>query len=276
MSLAKVNKWLDSRINVEYHKEYSLDITDHFYKSKGIIDNYYSKDSYDSDLENQETELLDIIDSMKEMDLEIDDPDIFNLCKCIQHYSNSQILIKPNTYRFHTNCLFRRIVDYCVENGLVFDNKTIFNKNLKNIFYQFCYYEFNNKLASVTDNEIIDEFVKLNYKLNDKKSTMEKQMQIGMENNNKSVSFKNIVGVVRKHEEMNKNITEATKLYESKCKIDSAINRIWFDVITPYISRTDREILLGLDENDYLKFYYFFVNKLNIYEQICSKLSKMI
>ncbi|MDX1702058.1 MAG: hypothetical protein R3250_15640 [Melioribacteraceae bacterium] len=66
---------------------------------------------------------------------------------------NINVLIPPNTYRFHANNLFKNIIDYCIDNELTYGNfntsnsmteeedpeELIFNRDMKNSFYELLY-----------------------------------------------------------------------------------------------------------------------------------------
>ncbi len=66
---------------------------------------------------------------------------------------NLSVLIPPNTNRFKVNELLKKTIDYCIDNDLSYGNfntsksmeenmdpdELIFNRDMKNDFYEFCY-----------------------------------------------------------------------------------------------------------------------------------------
>lgn len=48
-------------------------------------------------------------------------------------YKEIDVLIPPNSNRYHANYLFKQLVDYCQANGVDY-----VNPNFKDIFYEFC------------------------------------------------------------------------------------------------------------------------------------------
>lgn len=134
---SNTEKWLDSLVKdsevIDAYKPYSCRL-----KTKQTVsDNfnfYYQED--DTDVKKNQQfylEMFRIPDTTKETKT------IRQLKDNVEYYDNREMLLKPNTNRFHANYLFKRLVDYCLENNLNYPTGPMFNVGLKNDFYKFCY-----------------------------------------------------------------------------------------------------------------------------------------
>jgi hypothetical protein len=99
------------------------------------IDFYYTPN--DSDIKNSDQDWVDLLAP------DTTDPKAITLKSYIETYNSKQILIKPNTNRFHANYIFKQLVDYCLVNKLTYpydniSNKLLVEPDLKTEFYKFC------------------------------------------------------------------------------------------------------------------------------------------
>ena len=128
-----------------------------------IFNKYY--DSNDQDVQANEEIYVSLLNNLRKDDPEELNRDKFllHLDKFVERYrstkNNLDILIPPNTNRYHTNYLFKKLVDYSIDNNCIYshiDQKTgdiypldLINVNFKDAFYEFCYentYKNNNLL----------------------------------------------------------------------------------------------------------------------------------
>jgi hypothetical protein len=126
-----INNWLDSKLN-NYNSKDIINI-----KNRGSFENYYYKE--DIDLTKNKEDIISILEFYKSINERIP-REINKYNKAIQIYSTEKVFIDPNTHRYYTNLLFRILVNYCIKNKLYSSNgKYLFNINMKNKFYQFCF-----------------------------------------------------------------------------------------------------------------------------------------
>ena len=131
--LNKLEKWL----NEDYKNPYNcpLILSNKVFK-KEDFDKYYNKD--DTDLNNPYNNEFNKLNLKSEI---YDEKD-----------TDYMVYIKETNNRYHTNYLFKKLVDYCNQkrnnNKCTFnyyneydelEKINIFTKNMKNEFYKFCY-----------------------------------------------------------------------------------------------------------------------------------------
>jgi len=108
-----------------------LDSTKNY--SKKVYNRYYNKDD-DIDIRNSDKDMIEYVD-----DEYIDDcPTKENLKYYIENYGIVKIAIPPNTNHYHTSYLFKSLLDHVENYDMIYNNKELFNKNLKIKFYEFC------------------------------------------------------------------------------------------------------------------------------------------
>jgi len=137
----KLNQWLDSKVNdKDIWSKHEVDehtikpYTSHYDKST-----YYTEN--DSDINASDKVFHQLIDDMGD-DL-TEDMELYKLSMYDDH-----IMLSPNTNRFHSNLLFRQLVDFSHDNNHEY---AIYNTNhnehidvnlmdvsLKKSFYKFC------------------------------------------------------------------------------------------------------------------------------------------
>lgn len=128
----KLKKWLDSKVydNSIENKYEITEFTLKPYKSKYNKEIYYTENDEDCEF------LCDLKDN-NNLQTELDNYD-------------DHLFIPPNTNRYHTNSLFRQLIDFSIENEFsnnyfVDDGKNgymkcnIIDRSLKKAFYKFCH-----------------------------------------------------------------------------------------------------------------------------------------
>jgi len=151
----RVQKWLDSKVNdrllltkydvEKYHIGIPLQHSTQFdlYYKQGKNNNL----TPDQDVAASDSFYTELINSHKLLKYELDDQLTF-IDSSIQRYDSDSILIAPHCNRWHTNYLFRQLVDYCVHNELFFytdsrneqaDSECLIDSSFKDAFYEFCY-----------------------------------------------------------------------------------------------------------------------------------------
>jgi molybdenum cofactor biosynthesis enzyme MoaA len=156
----KVNTWLNSKINGN-EIESIYDVGDHCMPKKKKpykvqFEEYYDKD--DTDIKASAKYIIEIINELKENN-ELEDNDYYNeLDFYMERYENdendendenNEILIPPSSNRHFANNLLKNMIDYSIDNNFDYkiqDEETediydmnLFNKYIKDDFYQFCY-----------------------------------------------------------------------------------------------------------------------------------------
>lgn len=151
----RVNKWLDNKvedecIESEYdNNKYTLPrygyIDDYEHEPISTFDRYYNEGDIDIESKNS----LYYLDAINETEYE--DSNILTfLNKYVERYKSDDelinILILPNTNRYHCNYLLKNIIDYAYESKYNIKNKhgkikkiKIFDKCMKVSFYNLCY-----------------------------------------------------------------------------------------------------------------------------------------
>jgi hypothetical protein len=120
-----VSQWLNSKVNDRDMEKYKVcDNTISPYVSKHDFECYYTEN--DSDVRSS---------------VQVDDS---QLDPYVDH-----ILLYPNTNRYHTNSLFRQLIDHSYSNSFDFklyndetneyDKLNLMDVSLKNSFYRFCH-----------------------------------------------------------------------------------------------------------------------------------------
>ncbi len=158
----RMQKWLNSKVNdctikskYDYHKD-TLDPYLKKYENIKIFRNYY-KENNDTDILNSDQSYLFIINEEKKHNFEEfkNDEFLLFLDHHVERYRSEdgekekQILIPPNTNRYHTNYLFKMLVD-CSDffelTTNIYNPKTreielipLIDTDFKDIFYEFCY-----------------------------------------------------------------------------------------------------------------------------------------
>lgn len=128
-----ISVWLDEKVNDssipnKYEiTQYTLDS----YKTEfNDINKYYTKD--DDDFESNSLDYL----------LLTKDKSLLNH---VDTYEEGNILIAPNTNRYHCNQLFKKMIDYSIKNKLEYkikksnDYLELIGPEFKENFYKFCY-----------------------------------------------------------------------------------------------------------------------------------------
>ena len=141
----RMSKWLDMEINISdppKYKLYNVQLSN-YYKDKDKNLRLNDTDKIDELMEfgdrikSKNTEYNDKYERMyhKRMILESKLVQTFkNKDKYYYHYLN------PKTPRYHANMLFNQMIDYCIMNKYMDNNKTpLINKIMRNKFYEFCY-----------------------------------------------------------------------------------------------------------------------------------------
>jgi len=138
-----ITKWLDT----EFKKVTSPPL---FYLNNKDL-NFYYKSSNDRNLllnnRRKLKELKDFgksISSYRNENEKIYHKKLIFESKLVQTYKNGNSkyyhYLNPKTPRYHANMLFNKMTDYCIENELSDHlNRPLINKQLRNIFYKFCY-----------------------------------------------------------------------------------------------------------------------------------------
>jgi hypothetical protein len=134
-----VQKWLDTKVSDPY-------IRDKFTVFKYTLPPYFAES-----------------DNFKTYYSITDDQDVvacnkhyknYGFYKHLDDYTDHNILIAPNTNRYHVNYLFKQLIDHCSLNSMFVeeeDNRgkihvlALFDKNFKDKFYEFCYNNTTNK-----------------------------------------------------------------------------------------------------------------------------------
>ena len=141
----RMSKWLDMEINISDPPKYKL------YNVQ--LSNYY-KDK-DKNLRLNDTEKIDELiefgDRIKSKNTEYNDKyermyhkKMILESKLVQTFKNKDKYyyhyLNPKTPRYHANMLFNQMIDYCIMNKYMDNNKTpLINKMMRNKFYEFCY-----------------------------------------------------------------------------------------------------------------------------------------
>jgi len=121
--MQKLNNWLESKYNNScyirpYHSQYT-------------IDQYYQKNDIDIKKDDiWSRQLIESLDSTRSRDIYRDNPELLR-----KKVYSDHILLNPDTNRYHTNMLFRQLIDYTLNNDLT----DLFNIEMKNAFYKFCF-----------------------------------------------------------------------------------------------------------------------------------------
>jgi len=158
-----IKSWLDSQLP-DTETKYSEDGSClPFGRDRYIADfkDYYNDN--DQDIKASDKTYLSILKHYDKSDRDLyqiqgqyDDNTIQYMKERVERYINTnkpehskEILIPPNTYRYHANYLFKKIIDYVEHNGCMYEyydsrkGKTmkfkLFDKNMKDAFYKFCY-----------------------------------------------------------------------------------------------------------------------------------------
>jgi len=141
----RMSKWLDMEINISDPPKYKL------YNVQ--LSNYY-KDK-DKNLRLNDTEKIDELiefgDRIKSKNTEYNDKyermyhkKMILESKLVQTFKDKDKYyyhyLNPKTPRYHANMLFNQMIDYCIMNKYMDNNKTpLINKMMRNKFYEFCY-----------------------------------------------------------------------------------------------------------------------------------------
>lgn len=140
-----IETWLDSKVmDCDISSKYDIsEYTLKPYHSHYDKTVYYEDDGNDTDIKNNDMVYSAIINSISINELE-DDIEL----KKISKY-NDHILLDPNTNRYHSNYLFRQLIDFAYDNKYAYDiydsesgiteKFNIMDKSLKSTFYKFCY-----------------------------------------------------------------------------------------------------------------------------------------
>ncbi len=160
-----IKLWLDSKIP-DAETKYSEEVSHLPFERDRYINyfKYYYNDN-DQDVKASDKTYLSILKHYNKSDGDLcsiqgklDNNTIQYMKKRVERYihpnesrNSKEILIPPNTYRYHVNYLFKRIID-CVEYNIeictYFYNNNIkkkaikfklMDKNMKDAFYKFCY-----------------------------------------------------------------------------------------------------------------------------------------
>ena len=174
--MSNIKSWLDSQIPYTETK-YSEDGSClQFEQDRNIIDfkDYYNKN--DQDIKASDKNYLSVLKHYNGEKSELcanknkflffgqkaslllepyDNDTLQYMKKRVERYNTNkpehskEILIPPNTYRYHANYLFKRIIDYVEHNGCMYEyddsrkKKVIkfklVDKVMKDAFYKFCY-----------------------------------------------------------------------------------------------------------------------------------------
>lgn len=135
--------WLNKKINV--------DSGNHYNNSNGNYNKYYLDPEIDQDVKSSKVlnnHMINLVNCFKKCNEIFDDDDdddaeiknnLMELDKYIERYyfdnTKIEILLKPNSNRYHVNQLFKSIIDHVHDNQLEIN----FDKSVKDKFYQFCF-----------------------------------------------------------------------------------------------------------------------------------------
>src|SRR5436190_12883302 len=113
----KLNQWLDSKVN-------DITIKDKYEITNNNLNPYYGK--YENEL---------YFDGKDDTDIQANDIFYLNLIRNVNEKSLNElikyidrVLIPPNTNRYHANQLYKKMVDYIIDNNFNYD---IFNDETK-------------------------------------------------------------------------------------------------------------------------------------------------
>lgn len=130
-----LDKWLDSRTRSKLENKLVP------YYGKYDFENYYEEN--DTDIRACDKINYNLIKMIQDDDLNEHDKELNNMEKYIDN-----ILIRPNTNRYHTNQLFKMLIDYTIDNNFhynIYNDVTneyeimsLIHPNFKNKFYKFC------------------------------------------------------------------------------------------------------------------------------------------
>ena len=127
--------WLNDTVDDIFDREQYENTDDilPMYYGKYSLDKYYHKNDYD----------------LYANDINIQDTNNKFIDKYIDDYKDYQILIPPQTNRFHANQLFKKMIDCSIDNKFeykIYDENTnkyvsvpLIDTSIKNDFYKFCY-----------------------------------------------------------------------------------------------------------------------------------------
>jgi hypothetical protein len=141
----KMSRWLDTELGITDPPRYNL------YNKE--LSNYYKKGDKNLKLndKNKINELLEFSDIIKKSDIKYEDiyekryhKKLILESKLVQTFMNNEEFyhhyLNPKTPRYHANMLFNQIIDYCILNNYVDDDKNpLINKMMRNNFYEFCF-----------------------------------------------------------------------------------------------------------------------------------------
>lgn len=137
----KLNQWLDSKVNDKdiWSKHEVDEYTIKPYKSHYNKNAYYTEN--DSDVSASDKVFHQLIDDMGD-DL-TEDMKLHKLSMYDDH-----IMLNPNTNRYHSNLLFRQLIDFSHDNNheyAIYNTKynehidvNLMDVSLKESFYKFC------------------------------------------------------------------------------------------------------------------------------------------
>lgn len=149
----KIEKWLDSKVSDDLI-ETKYDIEKHHIgvrqEDPTLFNMYYGTETGidngaagDTDLKASNTFYTNLISKNKLLHEKLDDNLTF-VDQVTENYDMQSVLIAPHSNRWHTNYLFKQMVDYCIQKRLFFDvgdkeHECLISGAIKDDFYEFCY-----------------------------------------------------------------------------------------------------------------------------------------
>ena len=157
----KVQMWLNSKLLNNYfdskykYTKYTIKPYMEEYEKFNIFEKYYTNN--DQDVKSSDKFYISLINNMRIINPEniVKDRNIRHINRAMESYrdgKNSQeinVLIPPNTNRYHTNYLFKKMIDYCDNNDFYFGyvdesmekfiQIKLVDTDFKDAFYEFCY-----------------------------------------------------------------------------------------------------------------------------------------
>lgn len=137
-----MKKWLDANVTDIFPRgiyDETDDALPMYYGNHNFNDYYHVKDL---DRAGNDINLLGLLNNNNDNN-DYDELNKNFIMQYIDSYKNIDVLIPPQTNRFHVNQLFKRMVDYTIDNNLVYRiNNTklpLIDTSIKNDFYKFCY-----------------------------------------------------------------------------------------------------------------------------------------
>lgn len=147
-----VDKWLDEKIEDERIETRYSKNEDMIYKeTKKPMEDYnkYYKEG-DSDERASDKVRIDLIKTLEMCDELREDEEMSYIESVMERYmdelgNEKNILIPPNTYRYHANYIFKKMIETCEEEGYIYEDigpegyMQLIDVNFKKDFYEFCY-----------------------------------------------------------------------------------------------------------------------------------------